>query len=106
VNLAERDAYIITQLAAFIARGMTPRQAVVELIRTSGLSNISLVGHDPPALEEDVSGIQTAVSDLTVPAIRTSTTTHPLIGRTSLYPATGALDKKTGWRLRVLAAGA
>lgn len=76
MNLVERDAYVIAQLASFVAQGMSATQAANEVLRTSGISFISippeqLALSDPtsPTLQSDIIGIKAAVDTIsTLPA--------------------------------------
>lgn len=106
MNLADRDAYVIAQLARFMAAGMTQRQAVSEVIRTSGFASLALAGHDAAALESDVSGMQTAVSAVAVTATRTATAAHPAVGKVPSHPKPAGVEQSTAWQIRALAAGA
>lgn len=69
---AERDAYVVDQLAAFAAKGLTPRQCVNEVLRTSGQHMIQLNNAVDGGLDTDITNVQMAVSDLTVAATRTA----------------------------------
>lgn len=106
MNLAERDGYVITKLTAFAAAGMTQRQAVQELLRVSGFNNLVLPGHDSAALDADITGVQAAAAELTVPGVRATVAANPLVGKLAGHPLPRGADQRTVWQIRALAAGA
>ncbi len=108
MNLMERDSYVVARLAALKAQGLSDTQAVNELVRTAGVGNISLPGHDVPALFTDVTGIASAVAALTVPVTRAATTVAATQtgGKVALHPPPRGLSPSDVWQLRALSGGA
>ncbi len=106
MGLAERDAYVVTRLAALKAQGLGDRQAVLELIRTGGVANLTLPGFDLPALEADTAGLQTAVADISTTATRTMATAEAAITINSPGKSLHQNTDKNSYRVRAVAAGA
>lgn len=98
----DRDAYVVSRLAALAAQGLTPRQCVLEVMRAAGESFIILPGMDRAAMDTDTTGLQTAVADLADPTVRASAKSMIQIGASKIKPVSG---DKNAYRQRVVSAG-
>ncbi len=105
MTLMDRDAYVIAKLALFTSQGMAPAQAVNEVIRTCGFANIALQGHDQETLRTDLSSLQTAVNNITVPAVRAAVVVSTVVNKQALHPPPRNVPIAEVFHMRALSAG-
>lgn len=110
MDILTRDAYVVSRLAALAAQGVTGRAAVLQVMRENSLDSLGLPGHNAADMDTDLTGLQTAVSDVVTTSVRA--TAAAALTTVTKTPETGTLasvhkNKDTGsYRMRVLRAGA
>lgn len=121
-GLRLRDRTIILKLAEATADGLTDRQAVLRVVNGGPLAAWGFPGSDRALVEQDITGLQTAVAALAHPSTRSETqtlltaalkagdlpdfprTANPS-GRLQVFPTASADASTTAYRLRVLNCG-